>query len=228
MSKNGKKKFFFKKKTIIYLYIIVLVFFFLKKKVLGRILIFIFWKKKLSVFLFSLFSIVFLFVILFSFVSSFFFYLSLFFWFFLSFVFFFSKSHKNMWQFFWKKILGVKLDFVHPEIEPFWSKGRRHPLPPPSTPKKKLTPSTHHPSVVKARPKQTSIPTTSSPTDTLLFHQRDWIDVEPGQYDKSCFGVSKKMIRLLRHDPSALREEEGAVKFRILAPMFRSKFASSQ
>ena len=41
-------------------------------------------------------------------------------------------------------------------------------------------------------------------------------------------GVKKKMIRLLRHDPSVLREEDGAVEFRILAPMFRSEFSSSQ
>ena len=70
--------------------------------------------------------------------------------------------------------------------------------------------------VAKARAKQTSIPTTSS-TTTLLYHQREWIDFESGPLDKSCFKVSKKMIRLLRHDPSVLREEDGAVEFRILA-----------
>ena len=36
------------------------------------------------------------------------------------------------------------------------------------------------------------------------------------------------MIRLLRHDTSVLREEDGAVEFRILAQMFRSEFTSSQ
>ena len=35
--------------------------------------------------------------------------------------------------------------------------------------------------------------TISSPAATLPYHQREWIDVEPGQYDnKSCFEVSKK------------------------------------
>ena len=53
------------------------------------------------------------------------------------------------------------------------------------------------------------------------------IDVEPGPFDKSCFEVSKKMIRLLRHDPSLLRED-GAVEFRILSQMFHSEFTSSQ
>ena len=76
--------------------------------------------------------------------------------------------------------------------------------------------------VAKAGPKQTPIPTSSS-TATLPYHQRDWIDVEQGPYDKSCFEVSKKMIRLLRHDPSVFQEEDGAVEFRILAPMFRSE-----
>ena len=81
--------------------------------------------------------------------------------------------------------------------------------------------------VAKARPKQTSTPTTSSKT-ALPYDQREWIDVEPGPVDKSYFEVSKKMIRLLRHDSSALREEDGAVEFRILAQMFRSEFTSSQ
>ena len=64
-------------------------------------------------------------------------------------------------------------------------------------------------------------------TTSITCHLRVWIDVEPA-YDKSCFEVSKKMIRLLRHDPSKLREEDGAVEFRILAQMVRSEFASSQ
>ena len=43
----------------------------------------------------------------------------------------------------------------------------------------------------------------------------------------SCFKVSRKMIRLHRHDSSALREDE-AVEFIILAPIFRSESTSSQ
>ena len=35
------------------------------------------------------------------------------------------------------------------------------------------------------------------------------------------------MTRLLRHDPSVLLEENGAVEFKILSPMYASKFASS-
>ena len=52
--------------------------------------------------------------------------------------------------------------------------------------------------------------------------------MEPGPFDKSCFQVSKKMIRLLRHDSSVPGEEDGPVEFKILAQMFRSEFTSSQ
>ena len=41
------------------------------------------------------------------------------------------------------------------------------------------------------------------------------------------FEVSKKMISLLRHDRSVLRERDGAVEFKILAPMLASPFESS-
>ena len=50
-----------------------------------------------------------------------------------------------------------------------------------------------------------------------------WIDVEPGEYDQSCFEVSKKMTKLFRHDRSVLRGEDGAVEFEILTPMFSSR-----
>ena len=46
---------------------------------------------------------------------------------------------------------------------------------------------------VKARPKQTSMPMSSSPTVTIPYHLREWIDVEPGEYAQSCFDVSKRM-----------------------------------
>ena len=79
----------------------------------------------------------------------------------------------------------------------------------------------------KARPKQTSMPMPSFPRVTIPFRMRKWIDVEPGEYDQSSCKVSKKMTRLLRHDPSVLREEDRAVEFKIMAPMFASTFASS-
>ena len=51
---------------------------------------------------------------------------------------------------------------------------------------------------------------------------RKWIDVEPGEYDRHSFEVSKNMISLLRHDRSILREKDGAVQFKILAQLFCS------
>ena len=81
--------------------------------------------------------------------------------------------------------------------------------------------------VAKVRPKQTPRPTSSFPTTTLPYHQRQWIDVEAGKFEKSSIEVSKRMTRLLRHDQTVLREKDGAVEFRILASMFLPKFTSS-
>ena len=45
--------------------------------------------------------------------------------------------------------------------------------------------STENP-VAKARPKQTPSSTLSSTTIPMPYHERKWIDVEPGRFDK-CF-----------------------------------------
>ena len=81
--------------------------------------------------------------------------------------------------------------------------------------------------VAKERPKQTPRPTSPSPTITLPYHQRKWIDVEPGKFDKNCIEASKQMTRLHRHDHTVLREDDGAIEFRTLASMFHSKSTSS-
>ena len=67
----------------------------------------------------------------------------------------------------------------------------------------------------------------SSPTAKISYHMRVWIDVETRECDKHSFGVSKMMTRLLRHDRSVHREDDGTVEFKILAPMFASQFESS-
>ena len=64
----------------------------------------------------------------------------------------------------------------------------------------------------KARPKQSSLPMSSFLRVTIPFHMRE--------YDQHSFDVSKKMTKLLRHDRSVFRKEDGAVEFNILAPMF--------
>ena len=68
----------------------------------------------------------------------------------------------------------------------------------------------------KARPQQKSLSMSSFPRVTILFRMREWIGVEPGEYDQNSFEVLKKMTRLLQHDPSVLREEDGAVEIKIL------------
>ena len=78
--------------------------------------------------------------------------------------------------------------------------------------------------VAKARPRQTSN-STLSPV-CIPYHERKWIDVEPGTFDRNCLEVSKLMIRLLRHDDTVHRKEDGAVRFEDLASVFRSRNAS--
>ena len=46
--------------------------------------------------------------------------------------------------------------------------------------------------VVKARPKQTSMPTTSSPTVTLPYYVGVWIDVEAGSLRQELFRSVEK------------------------------------
>ena len=49
-------------------------------------------------------------------------------------------------------------------------------------------------------------------------------DVDPGKFSQGCFEVSKFMIRLLRHDDTVHREDDGAVRFDDLAEKFKAKF----
>ena len=79
--------------------------------------------------------------------------------------------------------------------------------------------------VAKARPQQTSN-STLSPV-SIPYRERKWIDVEPGTFDHNCLEVSKLKFRLLRHDDTVNREEDGAVKFEDLASIFRSRITSS-
>ena len=79
--------------------------------------------------------------------------------------------------------------------------------------------------VAKARPRQISN-STLSPV-SIPYRERKWTDVEPGTLDRNCLEVSKLMIRLLRHDDSINRQEDGAERFEDLASIFRSRITSS-
>ena len=48
---------------------------------------------------------------------------------------------------------------------------------------------------------------------SIPVRERNWIDINPERFRQDCFTVSKAMIRLLRHDPSIAREDDGAVRF---------------
>ena len=62
--------------------------------------------------------------------------------------------------------------------------------------------------VTRARPRQASN-LTLSPVP-IPYRERQWMDVEPGTFDRNCLEVSKLMPR---HDDSINREEDGAVRF---------------
>ena len=56
------------------------------------------------------------------------------------------------------------------------------------------------------------------------IRESKWIDIDPQPFDHSCFEVSKAMIRLLRHDSSIPREDDGAVRFDDIVEEFKAKF----
>ena len=51
-----------------------------------------------------------------------------------------------------------------------------------------------------------------SSTRTILIWERNWTDVEPGEYSTSDYEVSKKLVHLLRHG-RLHRENDGAIEF---------------
>ena len=68
-------------------------------------------------------------------------------------------------------------------------------------------------SKAKAKP-QSREPVDYSPSK-IPMNERNWIDIEPGNYSLSlsAYGVSKTVIHLLRHSQKAPREDDGAVHF---------------
>ena len=79
--------------------------------------------------------------------------------------------------------------------------------------------------VAKAKPRPTPTPTLS--LVSIPYRERKWIDIKPAKFSQSCFDVSKFMIRLLRHDDTVHREDDGAVRFDDLAELFKSRFAGT-
>ena len=76
--------------------------------------------------------------------------------------------------------------------------------------------------VAKAKP-QPKPAVTLSPI-SIPVRERKWIDINPERFRQDCFAVSKAMIRLLRHNPSISREDNGAVRFDDIMEEFKAKF----
>ena len=76
--------------------------------------------------------------------------------------------------------------------------------------------------VAKARP-QLKLAVTLSPI-SIPIRERNWIDTNPERFREDCFAVSKAMIRLLRHNPSIAREDDGAVRFDDIVEEFKTQF----
>ena len=64
--------------------------------------------------------------------------------------------------------------------------------------------------VAKAKPQPK--PSVTLCPISFLVRDRNWTDINPERFLQDCFTVSKAMIRLLRHDPSIPREDDGAVR----------------
>ena len=75
--------------------------------------------------------------------------------------------------------------------------------------KPKQTPTdTPSRAAIKDEVKQESDGQMSSP-----HHERQWIDIEPAEFNQGCLEISKFIIRLLRRDQDILRERDGAVRY---------------
>ena len=73
----------------------------------------------------------------------------------------------------------------------------------------------------KAKPQRRE-PAGFSPS-IIPINERNWIDIEPGNYSLSTYEVSKKII-LLRHSQQVQREDDGAVQFWRIKEHLQSQF----
>ena len=66
-------------------------------------------------------------------------------------------------------------------------------------------------SKAKAKPQPRALVGT---TATIPMHERRWIDIEPSEQNLASYGLSKKVINLLRHNQTLQREEEEFYKIK--------------
>ena len=50
-------------------------------------------------------------------------------------------------------------------------------------------------------------------TATIPVHERRWIDIEPSEQNLASYGLSKKVINLIRHNQTLQRQEDEAIEF---------------
>ena len=60
------------------------------------------------------------------------------------------------------------------------------------------------------------------------MNERKWIDIEPGNSSLSAYGISKKVIHLLRHSQTVQREDGGAVQFWRIKSYLRNQFPQTR
>ena len=78
----------------------------------------------------------------------------------------------------------------------------------------------------KARPRQK--PTVTQTSVSIPVRDRKWIDIETQRsHDQKCCQVSKAMTRLLPHDQTVPRRDDGAVRFDDIMEEFKAKFDGS-
>ena len=84
----------------------------------------------------------------------------------------------------------------------------------PAYPQEEQTPQANT-SVVAARSKAKAKPQPRelAGTTTIPLRERRWIEIEPSKQDLDSYDLSKKVINLLRHNQTLLREEDGAIEF---------------
>ena len=76
--------------------------------------------------------------------------------------------------------------------------------------------------VAKAKPRPK--PTVTLSPISIPVRERNWKDINPERFCQGCFTVSKAMIRLLRHNPSIPREDDGAERFDDIMKEVGAKF----
>ena len=59
----------------------------------------------------------------------------------------------------------------------------------------------------------------------IPMNERNWIDIEPGNYSLSAYEVSKKVTHLLRHSQKAQRKNDGTVQFWRFKEHLKSQFS---